>query len=205
MHGGDVVAVFLELGFEPMNIVDGVIHCDAHGDGGHGDGHHIQGDAHPAHQAEYGACCDQVGGDADQGQLQRAEQDQEHCHDGGEDHADGFDLGIKQALQHVVVHHGHAGKEHLVFRVAQFRGQVFVDAVQQLLSTQFRHGLQDPDAESRLVVLLGDVGRQQGVLQVVRHGRRYKRQLQGVQRLALVDSGEDLQGGVDGQYLAGFG
>ena len=34
VHGGNVVAVFMELGFEPVDVVDGVVHGDADGDGG---------------------------------------------------------------------------------------------------------------------------------------------------------------------------
>ena len=53
LHGGHVVVVFGQLFVEAVDVVNGVIHGDADGDGGNGDGHQVQRQADPAHETQY--------------------------------------------------------------------------------------------------------------------------------------------------------
>ena len=107
-------------------------------------------------------------------------------------------------MQHVVVHHRHARELHLIVLKAHFFGEVSAYAVQQCLPAQVRGSLQNADTEAGLVMLFADVGGQKNVLQTVRHRRGDERQFQGIQGLATVNLGKDVQGGVDGHDLAGL-
>ena len=53
--GALAVQVPPELRIVPHQVVDRVVHGDTDDDGGDGDGHHIQGDIHPAHDAQHAA------------------------------------------------------------------------------------------------------------------------------------------------------
>ena len=57
-------------------------------------------------------------------------------------------------MQHVAVHHGHAGQQNLIIVEAQLFGQVPVNLIQQLLAAQIRQRIQQSNAEAGLLVLL---------------------------------------------------
>ena len=53
MHDRKVTSLPGEFRTETMDIVNGVVHRDPHADGGDGDGHHIQGQVEPPHDAQH--------------------------------------------------------------------------------------------------------------------------------------------------------
>ncbi len=55
VHGGNVVAVDTEFTLKSSDVVNRMVDANAHGNGGDGNGHHIQWYASPAHAAENNA------------------------------------------------------------------------------------------------------------------------------------------------------
>ena len=171
---------------EAVDVMNAVIHRDADGDGGDGDGHHVQGNIQDAHQSQDNAGGQDIRQDADDGQGEGPEQDQQH--QGNAQHHDpkGFDLGSEQALQHVVVQHHHAADLELVAGQAEFIAQVRVDFFQELLAAQVGRGIQDAHVDAGFVVVNGDIRIDQLLLYLLRQFLVDDGQFKGIELLALV-------------------
>ena len=88
---------------EAVEIMDGIIHRDAHADGHDGDRHHVEGDVHDAHDPKDGHGGKEVRENGHQSDLPGTKKDKEHGGQGQNRVADGLDLRVKEAAQHVVV------------------------------------------------------------------------------------------------------
>ena len=202
-HRLAVIADAGELAPEPVHVMDGVVHADAHRDGGDGDGHYIQRDIQPAHHAQHEGGGDHIGDDTQHGDGKRAEQKQEHQHYGEHHHAEGEYLRLEQTLQHIVIHHQYAGEAHLLVAESELIFQAGFDALQQLVAVEVVRRFDHPHIEAHLIVGDGDEGQQHALLQVVGDAVVEDAPQQGVYGFVVVEFLRQFDDGAEGEHLAG--
>ena len=117
------------------------------------------------HDAEDKCCSNGIGDNADHCDGDRAKKGEKHQHDGQHHYSERQDLGLKQALQDIVIHHQNTGNADVLVRQAKGVFNAKLYSLQQLIAIQIRRRFDHPDIESGLVVSDRDKGSQDRILE----------------------------------------
>ncbi len=107
-------------------------------------------------------------------------------------------------MQQVVVQHRHARDRDLFGIELELAGQIEVNLVQQRLPAQRLIRFVEPDAETQLVAVGRQIGRDQRLFNVVGQALVDHGELEVTERLAVVERLQHLDRGMHRQDLAGF-